>query len=463
VENKKNICYNCEVYFGAFMRKIIFLLFFTTSMLFSQSENLKVIETIRAVTEQEITKKGFSIIDQIVQEDALKEQSEQRKKGCYDDSCLVDTGKMLAAQRLFLVDINKLGEEQFLFKIRYVSVESGETINSESELFEGKLSDYSKLFKFSKDFVTRIFGDEKKSDKKIPVLLQVRIISEEEVKKAIEDAKKKAEEEKKMEEVRKAELAKQAKLKEEEDKKNKITTEEDKTKVTTDAEKQAKMIAKMKEDKEEKAKQEAEERVKQEKMMEEIRLKELEKQKQEEEKNKTENNKTTDETKKVVENDDSDKKSNLKYFNIGLSAQMTHFEFPTSSADAEDSRNDTVFTSSLEGKFVCFDFGRFDLNVLKGSVHFGVDDFVGFGFGLVDGGVKYAGVRLGITLFDYIVLGNGYDLYMSFSGANLSYTYSFGIVDLSAFVDGKFGKKALGKEEEFGWIINFGLKIGFSM
>lgn len=454
MENKKIICYNCEVYFGAFMKKIIFLLFFTTSILFSQSENLKVIETIRAVTEQEITKKGFSIIDQIVQEDALKEQSEQRKKGCYDDSCLVDTGKMLAAQRLFLVDINKLGEEQFLFKIRYVSVESGETINSESELFEGKLSDYSKLFKFSKDFVTRIFGDEKKSDKKIPVLLQVRIVSEEEVKKAVEDAKKKAEEEKKMEEVRQAELAKQAKLKEEEDKNNKVTT---------DAEKQAKMIAKMKEDKEAKAKQEAEERVKQEKMMEEIRLKELEKQKQEEEKNKTENNKTTDETKKAVENDDSDKKSNLKYFNIGLSAQMTHFAFPTSSTEAEESRNDTVFTSSLEGKFVCFDFGLLDLNVLKGSVHFGVDDFVGFGFGLIDGGVKYAGIRLGITLFDYLALGNGYDLYMSFSGANLSYVYSFGIVDLSAFVDGKFGKKALGKDEEFGWIINFGLKIGFSM
>ncbi len=434
------------------MKKIILLLFLATSLLFSQNENLKVIETIRAVTEQEITKKGFSIIDQIVQEDALKEQSEQRKKGCYDDSCLVDTGKMLAAQRLFLVDINKLGEEQFLFKIRYVSVESGETINSESELFEGKLSDYSKLFKFSKDFVTRIFGDEKKGDKKIPVLLQVRIVSEEEVKKAIEDAKKKAEEENKMEEIRLAELAKQAKA--EEDKKNKITT---------DAEKQAKIIAKMKEDKESKAKQEAEERVKQEKMMEEIRQKELEKQKQEEEKNKTENNKTTDETKKVVENDDSDKKTNLKYFNIGLSGQMTHFAFPTSSTEAEESRNDTVFTSSLEGKFVCFDFGLFDLNVLKLSGHFGVDDFIGFGFGLIDGGVKYSGVRLGITLFDYMALGNGYDLYMSFSGANLSYTYSFGIVDLSAFVDGKFGKKALGKDEEFGWIMNFGLKIGFSM
>lgn len=434
------------------MKKIILLLFLATSLLFSQNENLKVIETIRAVTEQEITKKGFSIIDQIVQEDALKEQSEQRKKGCYDDSCLVDTGKMLAAQRLFLVDINKLGEEQFLFKIRYVSVESGETINSESELFEGKLSDYSKLFKFSKDFVTRIFGDEKKGDKKIPVLLQVRIVSEEEVKKAIEDAKKKAEEENKMEEIRLAELAKQAKA--EEDKKNKITT---------DAEKQAKIIAKMKEDKESKAKQEAEERVKQEKMMEEVRQKELEKQKQEEEKNKAENNKTTDETKKVVENDDSDKKTNLKYFNIGLSGQMTHFAFPTSSTEAEESRNDTVFTSSLEGKFVCFDFGMFDLNVLKASVHFGVDDFTGFGFGLIDGGVKYAGVRLGITLFDYMALGNGYDLYMSFSGANLSYTYSFGIVDLSAFVDGKFGKKALGKDEEYGWILNFGLKIGFSM
>lgn len=49
----------------------------------------------------------YSLINEEDQEQTLKEQSTQRKKECYDETCLVDVGKMLSAKGLFMVEVIK--------------------------------------------------------------------------------------------------------------------------------------------------------------------------------------------------------------------------------------------------------------------------------------------------------------------------------------------------------------------
>ncbi len=133
----------------------------------------KVTKTLRSAAEQTITNKNFTILDQSIQEEALAGQTES---GCLDDSCLMDTGKMLAASRIFIVKISPLGKNQYLFKITHTNLETNEMVKSQSEIYTEKLDDYNKLLEFGQKFFKTIFQDEEiQTGKKIPIMLQILV------------------------------------------------------------------------------------------------------------------------------------------------------------------------------------------------------------------------------------------------------------------------------------------------
>jgi len=110
------------------------------------SKNIKNI--IRSNFETLLTDKGYTLIDNKAQAEALKEQSSKKNEECIDDSCLIDTGKMLAAKELFLIDILKI-KEVYYFKIKNIDLESGNLKNSKSKIYEGKLDNIKELNNFT--------------------------------------------------------------------------------------------------------------------------------------------------------------------------------------------------------------------------------------------------------------------------------------------------------------------------
>lgn len=96
----------------------------------------------------------FSLIDEDAQKQALKEQSSQRKKECLDNECLVDTGKMLAAQKIAKFLVKETSKNNWRISGKIVDVESGAIENVEIgyckecglktlEMFEIKMSETS--------------------------------------------------------------------------------------------------------------------------------------------------------------------------------------------------------------------------------------------------------------------------------------------------------------------------------
>ncbi len=153
------------------MRKIIFLLFIVSVSILGNSfpimmeikSDEKIPKDFRFGVAEGLTTIGYSLIDSKTQEEALKEQSEQRKKGCYDDECLVDTGKMLAARGLVVVEVEKR-DKLFTFSVRYVDFETGVLTKTLTRYYKDSLNDYEKLNDFGKNLSLELFG--KISDKK---------------------------------------------------------------------------------------------------------------------------------------------------------------------------------------------------------------------------------------------------------------------------------------------------------
>ena len=152
---------------------VLFLLFALNLYSYSQKA---VKTTIRSAAEEVITKVGFSLLSEDVQNEALKEQASQTGDGdCIDDSCLMDTGKMLAAQRLFLIKISDLGNYNYMFKISDINLETNEKLSVFSKIYRGELSDVNKLFDFSKSFLKVLSQNNNKKSltQRIPVMLEV--------------------------------------------------------------------------------------------------------------------------------------------------------------------------------------------------------------------------------------------------------------------------------------------------
>ena len=55
-----------------------------------------------------------------LQEETLKEQS--LNGDCLDDSCLIDTGKMLAAKNLIVVTVTLKNKNSYRFNARFIEI-----------------------------------------------------------------------------------------------------------------------------------------------------------------------------------------------------------------------------------------------------------------------------------------------------------------------------------------------------
>jgi len=65
------------------------------------------IAIIRGNIEEIATKNQVTLVDEVVQTEVLKEQAKQRKTECYEESCVVDVGKMIAANKILKIEITK--------------------------------------------------------------------------------------------------------------------------------------------------------------------------------------------------------------------------------------------------------------------------------------------------------------------------------------------------------------------
>ncbi len=116
-------------------------------------------DILRSGLEDKLTETGYSIISEKAQEEALKEQSEQRKKECYDEECIVDVGKMIAARFLCLVDIKKTkNNENYVFQLKFIDIQSGETIKSRTNIYKQNISDIENILLFAKKSIAELLN-----------------------------------------------------------------------------------------------------------------------------------------------------------------------------------------------------------------------------------------------------------------------------------------------------------------
>ncbi len=157
------------------MNKIVMLIFFIFPViLFSADKNDKVentvmvqlvskniklseesLDVIKGATEVVLTKSGYFLIDEDAQREALKEQADQRKKECVDESCLVDTGRMLAAFRIINIEVTQTdGKPKFTTIV--IDVETGAKIATDFMWYKGNLDDSEQLDKDMRTFISKV-------------------------------------------------------------------------------------------------------------------------------------------------------------------------------------------------------------------------------------------------------------------------------------------------------------------
>ncbi len=126
-----------------------------------------IINTLRSGAEEILTTKGYELISKNQQEEALKEQRGQEESACLDDTCLVDTGKMLAAQKFLIIDINRVKNEYF-FKGKMINLETGAIERTIVKVYNQDISNITKLLNFSKELTIEALGTEKRVHYFIP-------------------------------------------------------------------------------------------------------------------------------------------------------------------------------------------------------------------------------------------------------------------------------------------------------
>lgn len=141
---------------------VLVLLFFVTTiitageventvMLFIHGKNIKLTDiqlmNIRGGVEEIVTKNGLLLVEEEAQNEVLKEQATQRKKQCYEDSCVVDVGKMLAAKKLLKIEVMK-GNNSYIFNGGFTDLEKGVKERTKKEIYEGDLNNDKALSKF---------------------------------------------------------------------------------------------------------------------------------------------------------------------------------------------------------------------------------------------------------------------------------------------------------------------------
>ncbi len=134
-----------------------------TIMLFVHGKNIKLTEiqlmNIRSGVEEIATRNGLLLVEESMQEEVLKEQSNMRKKGCYDDSCVVDAGKMLSAKKLLKIDVMK-GNKSYIFNVSFVDLEKGVKERTKKGMYEGDLNDDKELSTFVNSLSIQLIEEE---------------------------------------------------------------------------------------------------------------------------------------------------------------------------------------------------------------------------------------------------------------------------------------------------------------
>ncbi len=150
---------------------MILMLSFLTVIIYSEDfpimlnlkSDIKIPDDFRDGVEEALTQMNYSLVDEKAQKEALKENAKARNSECYDDECLVDTGKMLAARALISVTVDKKNDKLYKFKGKYIDFETGTTTKSKVMYYEAKLDDYKALSKFGKEFSKSLLGGKVKS------------------------------------------------------------------------------------------------------------------------------------------------------------------------------------------------------------------------------------------------------------------------------------------------------------
>ncbi len=169
-------------------------------VMFQIKTEMEIPEDFKDGAFESLTLLKYSLIDESAQKEAIKEQSEQRKKECYEESCLVDTGKMLAAKGLIIVEITKKEENNYRFKAVYIDIETAVTTKITSKYFKNSLNNFEELKNFGKILIEDLF----KATNKENLSEKEEKIDEEKLEKMVEEKLKKKEEETIQEEVKRA-------------------------------------------------------------------------------------------------------------------------------------------------------------------------------------------------------------------------------------------------------------------
>jgi len=149
---------------------LLFFYFFTTIIycvdlpIMVEVRNKEIPSDFLDGVEEKLTSMNYLLVDKKTQEMALKEQAKQRNSDCYDDECLVDTGKMLAAKAIILIDVNNKNRYSVKFTARYIDLETGTTVKTTTKYFSQSLNNNEKLFLFGKDLIYFLFRNYKKDN-----------------------------------------------------------------------------------------------------------------------------------------------------------------------------------------------------------------------------------------------------------------------------------------------------------
>ncbi|MBN2693326.1 SUMF1/EgtB/PvdO family nonheme iron enzyme [bacterium] len=160
------------------MRFILIFLFFSLNIfaenesvvLFINSVNFKLsisnLSNIKGGVEELLTKNRIYLIDEKIQNEVLKEQSEQRKKSCYDDSCLIDVGKMVSAKKIIKIEITK-GNRSYIFNTSIIDLEKGIKEVSQKDIFDDDINNEKKLSEFIDSFSLRLIKNKNHPQQKM--------------------------------------------------------------------------------------------------------------------------------------------------------------------------------------------------------------------------------------------------------------------------------------------------------
>jgi hypothetical protein len=147
------------------MKKITLLIFILFSTAYSadlpimvEIKNNNMHSSFLNGVEEELTNLKFSIVDKKIQEEALEEQRKQRNSDCYDDKCLVDTGKMLAAKAVILIDVGNTNTYPIRFTAKYIDLEKGVTTKTTTLYYSLRLENNINLLNFGKELIDSLFN-----------------------------------------------------------------------------------------------------------------------------------------------------------------------------------------------------------------------------------------------------------------------------------------------------------------